>query len=150
MKTFMIVIIVLVAAWFAIMFGIKLIARLMRKGAVKDTQKALAGETIHLITDNASYLGADFPGPNLPPRTSGVLAVTDTKLFFLPWFPRKAITLPRETIAQVNLKDSFREMAYSIPLLSIEVKGGGGAQGTMTWLVHDAGEWEAALKDIIK
>ncbi len=150
MKTFMIVIIVLVAAWFAIMFGIKLIARLMRKGAVKDTQKALAGETIHLITDNASYLGADFPGPNLPPRTSGVLAVTDTKLFFLPWFPRKAITLPRETIAQVNLKDSFREMAYSIPLLSIEVKRGGDAQGTMTWLVHDAGEWEAALKDIIK
>jgi hypothetical protein len=149
MKTFMIVIIALAAAWFAIIFGIKLMARFMRKGAVKDTERALAGETVHLITDNASYLGADFPGPNLPPRTSGVLAVTDTKLFFLPWFPRKAITLPRETITRVNLKDSFREMAYSIPLLSIEVKGGGDAQGTMTWLVHDVGEWERKIKQVI-
>lgn len=149
MNTFIIVIAVIAAAWFAIMFGLKFMARLMRKGAVKDTEKTLAGETVHLITDNASYLGADFPGPNLPPRTSGVLAVTDTKLFFLPWFPRKAITLPKETIAQVNLKGSFREKTYSIPLLSIEVKGGGDAQGTMTWLVHNAGEWETKIRSII-
>ena len=150
MKTFLIVIIVIVAAWLLLVLGLKLMARLMRRSAVKDAEKALAGETVLISTDNASYLGADFPGPNLPPRTSGYLAITQTKLFFLPWFPRKAITLPKDTIVQVSLKASFREMTYNIPFLSVEVRGGGDTQGTMAWLVHDAGEWEAALKDIIK
>lgn len=146
----MIVIFIIVAAWFTLMFVLKFIVRLIRKGAVTDTEKALAGETVHLITDNASYLGAEFPGPNLPPRTNGVLAITDTKLLFLPLFPRKAITLPKETITNVKLKDSFREMAYSIPLLTIQVKGGGDAQGTMAWLVQDAEGWEKEIKSVIR
>ena len=149
MKTFRIVIIVIVAAWLLLVLGLKLMARLMRRSAVKDAEKALAGETVLISTDNASYLGADFPGPNLPPRTSGYLAITQTKLFFLPWFPRKAITLPKDTIAQVRLKASFREMTYNIPFLSVEVRGGGDAHGTMAWLVHDAGEWERTIKSII-
>ena len=149
MKTFLIVIIVIVAAWLLLMVGLKLMARLMRRGAVKDAEKALAGETVLISTDNASYLGADFPGPNLPPRTSGYLAITQTKLFFLPWFPRKAITLPKDTIVQVSLKASFREMTYNIPFLSVEVRGGGDAHGNMSWLVHDAGEWERKIKSII-
>ncbi|MDF1536353.1 MAG: hypothetical protein P1S46_07610 [bacterium] len=150
MKTFIIVIIVIVAAWLALMLGLKLAARVLRKGAVKAAGAALAGETVRMTTDNASYLGADFPGPNLPPRTSGVLAVTDTKLFFLPWFPRKAITLPRATIAEVSLKGSFRDMSYSIPLLTIKVRGVGDPHGTMTWLVHDPAQWEREIRSILK
>ena len=125
MNTFIIVIVVIAAAWITIMLSLKLMARILKKGAVKAAEVTLAGETVRMTTDNASYLGADFPGPNLPPKTSGVLAVTDTKVFFLPWFPRKAITLPRDTIANVSLKGSFREMSYSIPLLTIKIKGMG-------------------------
>jgi hypothetical protein len=150
MNTFIVVIAVIAAAWIAIMLGLKLMAKVLKKGAVKAAEATLAGETVRMTTDNASYLGADFPGPNLPPRTSGVLAVTDTKVFFLPWFPRKAITLPRDTIAGVILKGSFREMTYSYPLLTIKIKGMGKPHGTITWLVHDPTMWEREIKSILK
>ena len=149
MNTFIVVIAVIAAAWIAIMLGLKLMAKVLKKGAVKAVEATLAGETVRMTTDNASYLGFDFPGANLPPRTSGVLAVTDTKVFFLPWFPRKAITLPRDTIANVSLKGSFREMTHSIPLLTIKVKGMGNPHGTITWLVHDPTQWEREIKSIL-
>ena len=131
------------------MLGLKGMAALLRKSAVKATKTALAGENILMMTDNVSFLGADFPGPNLPLRTSGVLAVTDSRIIFLPWFPRRAITLPRDTIAEVNLQDHYGEMAYNIPVLSVKVRGVGDPHGNMVWLTHEPEEWEREIKKMI-
>ena len=149
MNTLLIIIAALAAGWVLFIFGLKGLAALLRKSATKATMKALAGENILKMTDNVSFLGADFPGPNLPPRTSGVLAITGTRLFFLPWFPRRAITLPRDTIAEVSLRDHYGEMAYNIPVLLLRVKGVGDPDGSMAWLTHEPKEWEREIRKVI-
>jgi hypothetical protein len=149
MNTLYIIIAVAAAGWFLLIFGLKGMAILLRKSAVKATMKALDGENILKMSDNVSFLGADFPGPNLPPRTSGVLAVTDTRLLFLPWFPRRAITLPKDSIAKVSLQDIYGEMAYNIPVLLLKIKGVGDSQGSMAWLAHEAQEWEREIRKVI-
>ncbi len=149
MNTFLIIIAVAAGGWVLLMLGLKGMAVLLRKSAVKATKNALAGENILKMTDNVSFLGADFPGPNLPPRTSGVLAVTDSRIIFLPWFPRRAITLPRDTIAEVSLQDHYGEMAYNIPVLSVKVRGVGDPNGNMVWLTHEPEEWEREIKKVI-
>ncbi|UCG39581.1 MAG: hypothetical protein JSV00_04995 [bacterium] len=149
MSTGFIVAIVVVGGWITLMVGIKGLVILLRRGTIKAARKALHSERIVRITDNASYMGADFPGPNLPPRTSGVLALTDSKLFFLPWFPRKAITLPRGTIASVSTRDSFGDMSYAIPALTFRIRGGSETLGEMAWLVHQPHEWEREIKAML-
>ena len=149
MTTVLTILAIAVAAWILLMLALKGMAALLRKSAVKAVEAALHGETILRLADNVSYLGADFPGPNLPPRTSGVLALTESKLLFLPWFPRRAITLPRGTISGVSLRGSFRDMAFSIPVLSVEVKGVGNPDGIMAWLAHEAGEWEGEIRKVM-
>ena len=150
MNTFLIIIAVAAGGWVLLIFGLKGMAALMRKGTVKATMKALAGENILKMTDNVSFLGANFPGPNLPPRTSGVLAITDTRLIFLPWFPRRTITLPRESIAGVTLRDYYGEMAYNIPVLLLKIKGMGDPHGHMVWLTHEPEEWKKKIASILK
>ena len=147
--TFLIIAAVLAAGWVLVIFVLKGMAALLRKRAVKSAKAALAGEEILRMTDNASFLGADFPGPNFPPRTSGTLAVTSTRLFFLAWFPQHAITLPRDTIKGVTLEDQFGERAYNIPALVLKIKGVGDPHGKMAWLTHDAEEWRDKIKSII-
>jgi hypothetical protein len=149
MNTLLIIIAVAAGGWVLLMLGLKGVAALLRRSAVKATKNALSGEKILRMTDNVSFLGADFPGPNLPPRTSGVLAVTDSRIIFLPWFPRRAITLPRETIAEVNLQDHYGEMAYNIPVLLLKVRGVGDPHGNMAWLTHEPEEWEKVIKKVI-
>lgn len=151
MKTLIIIVVVAVGGWFLLMFAVKGFARLFKKGAMKETQKALAGETIIITTDNASYLGADFPGPNLPPRTSGVLALTENKLFFMPWFPRKAITLPLKWINSVKTQDKYGEHAFTIPCLVIKVRDlKEGSEGKIAWLVHEPEEWRVAVESVLR
>ena len=149
MKTLLIIVAALAGCWVLLILGLKGMAALLRKSTVKATKAALAGEDILRISDNVSFLGADFPGPNLPPRTSGVLAVTSTRLVFLPWFPRRAITLPRDTISKVSLKDNFGEMAYNIPVLLLRIKGVGDPHGNMAWLAHDPEEWRKEIASIL-
>ena len=150
MNTLLIIIAVAAGGWVLLIFALKGMAFLIRKSTVKATKNALAGENILRMTDNASFLGADFPGPNLPPRTSGVLAVTDSRIIFLPWFPRRAITLPLDTIAEVSLKDHHGDMAYNIPVLVLKVKGVGDPHGNMVWLTHEPEEWERVIRSILK
>ena len=150
MNTLLIIIAALAAGWVLFIFGLKGLAALLRKSATKATMKALAGENIIRMTDNVSFLGADFPGPNLPPRTSGVLAITGSRLFFLPWFPRRAITLPRDTIAGVSLRDHYGELAYNIPVLLVKIKGVGDPHGNMAWLTHEPKEWESEIRSILR
>jgi hypothetical protein len=149
MNTFLIIIAVAAGGWALLIFGLKGMAALLRRSAVKAIRHILAGENILRLTENVSFLGADFPGPNLPPRTSGVLAITDNRIIFLPWFPRRAITLPRDTIAGVSLKDHHGTMAYNIPLLSLQVSGVGDSHGEMVWLAHEPKEWEKVVKSIL-
>lgn len=149
MQKILIILIVLFGGWLLVMLGLKGMAFLLRRGTLRDAEKALAGEKIHKITNNASYLGADFPGPNLPPRTSGVLAITDRQIYFLPWFPRKSISLPLQWVKGTRLQSSYGEVATSIPSLVIRVRDLKDPEGTIAWLVHEPREWEDIIKSQI-
>jgi hypothetical protein len=150
MKTALIILAVILGGWFLFIFGLRGIAFLLRRSTAKAVMAALANETILKLTENASYLGADFPGPNLPPRTSGALAVTGTKVLFLPWFPRRSITLPGHTIAGVSLRDQYGNKAYNIPVLVLNIKGVGDPHGSMAWLTHEPEEWEREINSILE
>lgn len=144
------ILIVILGVWISVMLGLKGMAILLRRQTVKAAQVALHNETVLRITDNASYLGARFPGPNLPPRTSGVLALTESRLFFLPWFPRKTITLPKKSISSVKTHTSIGNLTYNIPALVLKVKGVGDPDGEMAWLVHEPEEWKKEIDSIIR
>ncbi|HDL54262.1 MAG TPA: hypothetical protein ENH32_09850 [Proteobacteria bacterium] len=146
MNVFLLIAGIAVGGWFVFILLIKGFAALLKKSALEATLKLLSGEEILRITDNASFLGADFPGPNLPPRTSGVLAVTDRKIFFLPWFPRKSISLPYEWVNGVRLQASFDDMASSIPCVVVRVKELKDPEGSIAWLVHEPRKWEKAIE----
>ena len=132
------------------MLGLKGMAAFWKWGALRDANKFLADEKILKITNNASYLGADFPGPNLPPRTSGVLAITDRQIYFLPWFPRKRIALPFKWVKGVKLQLSYGEVATAIPGLVIRVRDLKDPEGTIAWLVHEPHEWEQIINAVLK
>ena len=146
MKTILTILIVVAGGWLLLMVVLKGIALYLRKNTLKAVQKILAGEKILHIADNTSFLGADFPGPNLPPRTSGVLAVTDRQIYFLPWFPRKKISLPWEWIKGVKLESSYGSVTAPIPCLVIQVRDLKDPEGTIAWLVHEPSEWLKVIK----
>jgi hypothetical protein len=143
-------VILILVAWIVLMLGLKSFAALLRRQTEKATRNAIHPEKILRIVDNASYLGAQFPGPNLPPRTSGVLALTESRLFFLPWYPRKSITLPRNSIDSVKSSSSFDGKTYSIPALVFTVEGVGvpGAR-EIAWLVQDPEGWKGEIESIL-
>ncbi len=145
MNIFLIIAAVAVGGWIILILLLKGIAAFLKKSALKAARKLLVNEKILKITDNASFLGADFPGPNLPPRTSGVLAVTDRKIFFLPWFPRKPISLPYEWVNGVGLQASFGKLGFSVPCMVVRVKDLKDPEGSIAWLVHEPKEWEKTI-----
>lgn len=149
MNTILLIAIIAACTWIALMAGLKSFAVLLRRQTEKAALNAIHPEKVLRNTDNASYLGAGFPGPNLPPRTSGVLILTANRLFFLPWFPRKSITLPRNTIRTVRCSPSFNGLTYSIEVLVLSVKGVGDPNGEMAWLVHDPEGWKREIKSIL-
>lgn len=149
MQTTLTILAIILGGWLLFIFGLKGMASLLRKSTAKAAKAALSNEAILRLAENASFLGADFPGPNLPPRTSGTLAVTETKILFLPWFPRRSITLPGHTIAGVGLKNEFGNRAYNIPVLVLNIKGVGDPFGSMAWLVHEPEEWERKITSIL-
>jgi hypothetical protein len=150
MNTVLIILVIAAVGWLVLIVGLKGFASFLRKGALKTVEDVLAGEKIHLIVDNASYLGADFPGPNLPPRTSGVLAITDRQIYFLPWFPRKKISLPWQWIKGAKLESSYGSVATSVPCLVIRVRDLKDPEGTIAWLVHEPREWQNIINSQIK
>jgi hypothetical protein len=148
MQTALYVIAIAVAVWIILMLLLKGGARLMRRSTLKAMNSMLAYENILLITDNAGYMGADFPGPNLPPRTNGVLALTSGKLIFLPLFPRKAITLPAQWIKGVGARQTFNDISYNIPFLVVDVRDLGDPDGQIAWIVNDPEEWVRKIKEV--
>ena len=150
MSTAFTIVIIIPGVWITVMLSLKGMAFLLRRQTEKAAQTVLHAEAILRITDNASYLGADFSGPNLPPRTSGVLALTAERLYFLPWFPRKSISLPRGTVSEVLTRPSFKNLGYNIPALVLRVKGVGDPEGEMGWLVHDPEGWERDIKEMLE
>lgn len=149
MKTALIAIAAVIGIWFLFILGLKALAAGLRRSTARAARSVLEGEEILRITDNASYLGADFPGPNLPPRTSGVLALTQGRVLFLPWFPRRAVTLPVGTISRVALAQNFGDRSYNIPILILRIKGVRNPDGTMAWLLHDPEEWEREIGETV-
>jgi len=150
MNTLLLILIIAAGGWLLLMVVLKGLAAYLRKNTLKDVQKILADEKILHIADNTSFLGADFPGPNLPPRTSGVLAVTDRQIYFLPWFPRKKISLPWQWIIGARLESSYGSAAASIPCLVIRVRDLKDPEGTIAWLVHEPTEWLKVINSQIK
>jgi len=144
------IVITVAGIWIAVMMALKGVVFLLRKQTGKAARTALHTEVIRKFTDNSNYLGAHFPGPNLPPRTSGVLVLTETRLFFLPWFPRRAITLPRDFILSVKASLLFGDKSYNIPALILTVRGVGDPDGEMAWLVHDPEGWEREINQLIR
>ena len=149
MDTVLLVLVIIIGAWILLMASLKGFASLLRRQTEKAAHNAVYPETIRLSADNASYLGAGFPGPNLPPRTSGCLLLTENRLFFLPWFPRKSITLPKDTIRSVRTDSSFEGMSYAIQVLVLSIVGVADPHGDMAWLVHDPEGWEREIKAIL-
>ncbi len=150
MNTILIILVIAAGGWLLLMLTLKGFAYYLRKNTLKDVKKVLGEEKILYIADNTSYLGADFPGPNLPPRTSGVLAVTDRQIYFLPWFPRKKISLPWQWVKGVKLEPSYGPVATSVPCLVIRVRDLKDPEGTIAWLVHEPREWLNIINSQIK
>jgi hypothetical protein len=142
--------IVIIVGWTLIMLSLKGLTWMWKRGARTAANKALAGEKILRITSDASFLGADFPGPNLPPRTSGVLAVTDKRIYFMPWFPRKSLSLPHDWIKEVQLKASYGNFSTSVPCMVFTGGYTKDPSGTIAWMVHDPREWIDAINSALR
>ncbi len=142
--------IVIIGGWLVLMLFLKGLAWMWKRGARTAANKALASEKILRITSDASFLGADFPGPNLPARTSGVLAVTDERLYFMPWFPRKSLSLPHDWIKEVQLKATYGNFSTTVPCMVFTGGSPGSPSGTIAWMVHDPREWVDAINNLIR
>ena len=142
--------IIIIGGWLVLMLFLKGLAWMWKRGARTAANKALASEKILRITSDASFLGVDFPGPNLPPRTSGVLAVTDERLYFMPWFPRKSLSFPIHYIKEVQLKASYGNFSTKVPFLVFIIKDLKDPYGTIAWMVHDPREWVDAINNLIR
>lgn len=99
------------------------------------------GEKVGLKDTSANFFGLKSLGGGQI-RGNGILVLTDKNVRFFRYFPKKEITIPIQSIKNIDSTNAYLGKSVFAPLLKIEYEG----DETAFW-VEDLQEWTDALKE---
>ena len=107
--------------------------------------RARLGETeIVAIDESANCFGVESAGV-WQVRGNGCLGATNDEVLFIMWFPRKELSIPRESITVVERARSHLGKSIGRELLRVRFTNDNGQPDSAAWYVRDLPVWEAAL-----
>lgn len=120
----------------------------LRSAALQAADEALAGERIVMREDSANLFGVRSRGMGQV-RGNGVLTLTDRRLHFAMWLPRREVSIERARITGTETPRSFLGRSRLTPVLQVDFTNELGEQDAAAWLVRDLPEWTEALSERI-
>jgi len=105
----------------------------------------LVGEEIVLREPAANLFGLRSRGMGQV-RGNGVLTLTDRRLHFLMWLPKREVSIELLSIRGVETPTSFLGKSKFTPLLQVDYTTERGEQDAAAWLVRDLEAWTAELR----
>jgi hypothetical protein len=136
------IVVVLIIAAFAIMIP------WMRKRFAErlaEADAALEGEDVLMKSMQASCFGVTSEGKNQV-RGDGILALTDERLAFFMFSPKKTISIPREKITGVGTPASFLGKTLISPLLEVRFKNEADEDDSTGFWMRDVLDWKSVLE----
>lgn len=136
------IVVVLIIAAFAIMIP------WMRKRFAErlaEADAALEGENVLMKSMQASCFGVTSEARN-EVRGDGILALTDERLAFFMFSPKKTISIPREKITGVGTPASFLGKTLISPLLEVRFENEAGEDDSAGFWMKEVLTWKSALE----
>ena len=124
-----------------------MINKLFKKRINEIKEKFDAIETI-LESDNVNFFGQQSKG-HRQVRGNGVLILTNEKIYFEMWKPKKVLEIPIKAIRDVNIVRSFLGKTKFRDLLQVEFSNDTGEEDAAAWLIFDLGKWFDEIKGMI-
>lgn len=112
---------------------------------LREADGILLGERIVLRDGSANLFGVRSRGMGQV-RGNGVLSLTDRRLHFLMWLPRRELSIPIRAISAVDTPQSFLGKTMFRPLLQIDFENEAGELDAAAWLVRDLHAWRNAIE----
>jgi len=103
-----------------------------------------------LITDEMSNFFGQESFSVWKVRGNGVLLLTDEKLFFEMWKPKKEVQIPIKSITKISNPKSHMHKTALQPLLKVWFKNESGEEDSAAWWVHELDKWNNVLNRLIK
>ncbi len=144
--TWLWVVLIAVAGATALIAILRVVLRRLARSRIADADEMLAGERIILRESSANCFGLRSEGMGQV-RGNGVLTLTDRRLHFLMWLPKRAVSIDLPNIRGIETPKSFLGKTKLRPLLQVSFATERGEQNAAAWVVSDLDEWTVALRD---
>jgi len=110
-----------------------------------EADEALEGENVLMKSVQASCFGVLSESKNQV-RGDGILALTDKRLVFFMFSPKKTTSIPLDRITTVGTPASFLGKTLVSPLLEVRFKDDAGEDDSVGFWMKEVLSWKAALE----
>ncbi len=117
---------------------------LLKRRALEDLRRRLAGRTIVRIDRRANFFGVESKG-QAQLRGNGVLVLTSGQLVFEMLLPRREMVMDLSRVRRLASVRSHLHKSVMRPLLRVEFDDGAGGTDAVAWYVRDVDEWITAI-----
>ncbi len=125
---------------------LRLVLHRLAHNRIANADELLAGERVLLREPAANLFGVRSQGMGQV-RGNGVLTLTDRRLHFLMWLPRREVSIDLLSIRGLETPKSFLGKSKLSPLLQVNFTSERGEKDAAAWLVDDLDGWTEALRE---
>ena len=140
-----IVIAAIVAAGVFLLVVVLATVRGLGARALAAADEILRGERLVLRDGSVNFFGVRSRGMGQV-RGNGVLSLTDGRLHFLMWLPRRELSIPVRAISATETPESFLGKSVFRALLEVDFENEAGEPDAAAWLVGDLPAWRDAVE----
>lgn len=119
----------------------------LRRRAVDDLRRRLAGRKLLFADRHANYFGVESKG-GAQIRGNGVLVLTRSSLIFEMLLPRREMIIDLHRIERLASVRSHVGKSVMRPLLRVEFDDGTGGVDAAAWYVRDVEGWIGIISDL--
>ncbi len=134
-----------------VIFAVIGLGALLYAGLTRFSAQA-AGQALYTVRHEAlldTRQGANFFGQHSVGMTgirgNGILLLTDQRLYFLMWLPRKEVSIPLQNITNVEATRTFLGKTKGYKLLKVTFLNEAGEEDAAAWAIKDLDDFQAAL-----
>lgn len=102
-----------------------------------------------ILMSNANFFGQESIGVKQV-RGNGVIALTNSELYFEMLMPKKSWTIPVTAIQAIENPTSHLGKMRGGPLLKVVFQNQQGAIDSMAWQMHDVATWTKTIQEMIQ
>ncbi|MGC9316539.1 MAG: hypothetical protein ACP5KN_00715 [Armatimonadota bacterium] len=123
--------------------------RAVAKRREAEADDALIGERILLRDPSANLMGVQSAGMGQV-RGNGVLSLTEYRLHFLMWLPRREVVIPLSRVTGIETPEEFMGKSKHRPLLQVNFTGEEGHPDAAAWAVRKLPVWRERIEQLLE